>query len=287
MIPKKSTPIKNEILIDIFAKGLLTKDEMRIVSYIIRWSWGFNGKHRRQDFTKELTKKQIADDIVMDKGHFNRNINKMILENKINDKEGCYQFNEHYKEWEKLTISQPETEKKVDEKSIKSCRIVNPKLTNSQFTVDEKSTSTSLKPISDKCLPNPKETNKETPKETIKKRGDIFLKALKDFKTMRNKIKKPLTKRAEDMLLTSLNQLSKDEQEQVAILNQSIFHCWQGVYALKNKPADDETQPRYIPKKEPVLTREQIERNKVKIKELGNILKGKLAMPEAAEGGKI
>ena len=113
MIPKKSTPIKNEILIDIFAKGLLTKDEMRIVSYIIRWSWGFDGKHRRQDFTKELTKRQIADDIEMDKGHFNRNINKMITENKITEKEGCYQFNEHYKEWGKLTNSQPETEKKL------------------------------------------------------------------------------------------------------------------------------------------------------------------------------
>ena len=103
MIPKNTTPIKNKILIDIFAKGLLSRDEMRIIAYIIRWSWGFNGiGGRRQDWTKELKKRKIADDIGMHESHLNRNINRMIIENKIIIKGGHYQFNEHYEKWKNL-----------------------------------------------------------------------------------------------------------------------------------------------------------------------------------------
>ena len=78
MIPKKSTPIKNEVLIDIFAKGKLSQLELRIIFYIIRWSWGFDGVKRRQDWTKELTKRKIADDINIDRGKCCYILNKMI-----------------------------------------------------------------------------------------------------------------------------------------------------------------------------------------------------------------
>jgi len=102
MIPKDSTPIKNKILIDIFAKRLLTLNEIAIVSYIMRWSWGFDEGKRRQDWTKKLTKSKIAKDIKMHESHLNRTINKMILENKIIVKNKCYQFNEHYEKWKNL-----------------------------------------------------------------------------------------------------------------------------------------------------------------------------------------
>ena len=102
MIPKDSTPIKNKILIDIIAKGLLSKDELRIIAYIIRWSWGFNGIGRRQDWTKKLTKRKMANDIGMAEQHVGKNINKMIKENIIIVKNGCYQFNEHFEEWKNL-----------------------------------------------------------------------------------------------------------------------------------------------------------------------------------------
>jgi len=233
MIPKKSTPIKNEILIDIFAKGLLSKDEMRIISYIIRWSWGFNGKHRRQDFTKELTKRQIAGDINMDEGHLNRNLKKMVAEKKITDQEGCYQFNEHYQEWKNLTNSQTKKQTKLAEKSNKTCRLVKQNLTNSQVKLDEKSSSTPLKPIFDKPLLNPKET-KRNYKETLKK-SDIFIKVWNKFKTMRNKIKKPMTKYAEELIMIKLNKLTNNEEEQIAILNESIMNNWQGVFPLKKQ----------------------------------------------------
>ena len=124
MIPKDSTPIKNKILIDILAKGLLSKDEMRIIFYIIRWSWGFNGIGRRQDWTKVLTKRKIADDIEMDESHLNRNINRMIIENKIIIKDGCYQFNEHYEKWKNLPKRQVlKNDKKLTKKSSKTYQI--------------------------------------------------------------------------------------------------------------------------------------------------------------------
>jgi uncharacterized phage protein (TIGR02220 family) len=101
VIPKDSTPIKNKILIDIIAKGLLSKDEMRIIAYIIRWSWGFNGIGRRQDWTKKIRITKIAKDINMDRGNCNRTVLRMIRENKIKIKNGSYQFNEHCEKWEK------------------------------------------------------------------------------------------------------------------------------------------------------------------------------------------
>ena len=77
-IPICSTPIKNVILTDIFAKGLLKYNEMRIVAYVIRCSWGFVGKNRRQDWTKPLTHQKVADAIGMARQTVTTNINSMV-----------------------------------------------------------------------------------------------------------------------------------------------------------------------------------------------------------------
>jgi hypothetical protein len=61
-----------------------------------------------------------------------------------------------------------------------------------------------------------------------------FEDTFKEFKIMRNKIKKPMTRRAEELMLKRLNNLSKDEKEQIAILEQSIMFSWQGIYSLTN-----------------------------------------------------
>ena len=101
MIPKNSTPIKNEILTEIFGKGLLTYLEMRIASYIIRWSWGFDGTaNRRQDWTNPLTKSLIAKDVNADYKWCRVTISNMIKAGKlITNGKGQYQFNEHYENW--------------------------------------------------------------------------------------------------------------------------------------------------------------------------------------------
>ena len=129
--------------------------------------------------------------------------------------------------------------------------------------------------------------NKDKNVKNKEKKGDIFLKAWKDFKEMRKKIKKPMTEKAEEMLLTSLDKLSKDHKEQIAILNQSTFHCWQGVFPLKDRPADSEAPQKHIMKQEPKLTPEQIKAHLAKIEGIKDKLKGKFDMPETAKGGKI
>jgi len=244
MIPKNSTPIKNEILIDIIAKGLLSKDEMRIIAYIVRWSWGFNGEGRRQDWTKELNKRKIADDIGMKESQLNRIINKMIKENKIITKDKCYQFNEHYEKWENLTKSKVFNERKLNKKSSKTSQIVKENLTKSKVKLNNL-LSLDIPKNSGEVIKNKdlrggehlsKETLKETLKETIKIKSDIFINTWKDFKEMRIKIKKPMTKKAEELLINKLDRLTNDEEEQIAILNQSIMNSWQGVFPLKDKP---------------------------------------------------
>jgi hypothetical protein len=175
MIPNKSTPIKNEILINIFAKGLLNKDETRIIFYIIRWSWGFDGVKRRQDWTKELTKRQIAEDIRMKESQFNRTINKMIIENKIIIKDRCYQFNEHYEKWMNLTKSKVFNSKELNKKLSETSQIVKVDLTKSKDELNKKLISTDPKANIDKGLPDCKETLKETKtKETLKKLSRTF-----------------------------------------------------------------------------------------------------------------
>ena len=43
-----------------------------------------------------------------------------------------------------------------------------------------------------------------------------------------------MTQRARDQLLAKLRQLSPDEGEQIAILDQSILHSWASVYPRKD-----------------------------------------------------
>lgn len=118
MIPEKYTPVSNEIMIEIIAKGLLNKNEIRIAHYIMRWSWGWGnkGEKERQDWTRKLYKGNIADDIGMDRGNLNVVLNKMIKEGKVIVEDRCYQFNEHYKDWNIVNLT------------IKYCKFNNKKL---------------------------------------------------------------------------------------------------------------------------------------------------------------
>lgn len=168
MIPDGSTPIKNEILIDIFAKRKLSYPEMSIAFYIIRWSWGFNGAKRRQDYTKKLTKRQIATDINMKESQLNKIINRMITENKLIVKDNCYQFNEHYENW-KLNGELSFEEENLTGSEVKLNGELN-KLNRELNKLNGELSSTDLKPLQDKPLPDRKETLKETLiKKQIKK----------------------------------------------------------------------------------------------------------------------
>ena len=94
-IPNGSTPIKHEILTDIFAKGLLTYDELRIISFLARWSWGFHENWTHKGFTVS----EIAREINMNRGTCSKAINKMIKDGKLLRENNKFQFNEHYEKW--------------------------------------------------------------------------------------------------------------------------------------------------------------------------------------------
>lgn len=56
--------------------------------------------------------------------------------------------------------------------------------------------------------------------------------ALNAFAEHRKKLKKPMTGRAKELMLSKLSKMASTEQEQIAILNQSIVNGWQGVFPL-------------------------------------------------------
>lgn len=55
-----------------------------------------------------------------------------------------------------------------------------------------------------------------------------------DFMKMRAEIRKPMTDRALQLMLTKLKSLSNDEEVQIKILENSIENCWQGVFPLRD-----------------------------------------------------
>lgn len=66
------------------------------------------------------------------------------------------------------------------------------------------------------------------------------------FAEMRKAIKHNLTVHAAELIVGELEKLSTDEAMQIEILNQSVVHSWQGVFALKNReptlPAYDDSK---------------------------------------------
>jgi hypothetical protein len=50
---------------------------------------------------------------------------------------------------------------------------------------------------------------------------------------MRKEIKKPMTDRAVEVLLSELRTLSENEEMQIKILEKSIQNCWQGIFKIE------------------------------------------------------
>lgn len=72
-----------------------------------------------------------------------------------------------------------------------------------------------------------------------------FREAFFAFDEMRTKIKKPLTFHAAELCLKTLCELSKNEDEKIAVLNQSIINCWQGLFPLKQNSDIKSNKPDY------------------------------------------
>lgn len=70
------------------------------------------------------------------------------------------------------------------------------------------------------------------------------LAAFEDFSRMRKKIKKPLTDLAVTRAWNKLDKLSGgDKDTAIAILNQSVDHCWQDLYGIQDEPKSTSNQP--------------------------------------------
>lgn len=94
----------------------------------------------------------------------------------------------------------------------------------------------------DKDIDNEEDINK---KEKIKKETEIdqiikanfsdeeLIKTIYEFIKMRKAIKKPLTTRGLELLITKLYKITTNVDEQIAILNDSIMNNWQGIFPLK------------------------------------------------------
>lgn len=83
---------------------------------------------------------------------------------------------------------------------------------------------------------NVKNEKKERKGQTVYYPNDELLdNAFREYVTMRNKIKKPIT--TKQCLTRAMNTLDKlsggDNDLAIKILNQSVDHCWQGLFELK------------------------------------------------------
>ena len=75
-------------------------------------------------------------------------------------------------------------------------------------------------------------SNKEKKNKSNTKGSPEFAEALAAFAEHRKKLRKPMTDYAKKLLLDKLQKLARTEQEQIAILNQSIENGWLGVFPL-------------------------------------------------------
>lgn len=113
---------------------------------------------------------------------------------------------------------------------------VDEKDANQQLTNDQPTTNQQLT------------TNKNVKNEKNKKEKPSWLdlETWQDFKTMRVKKKKPMTERAETMLINKLEGFNQRGIDPNKALEQSILHCWDTVYEPK---ADKQDEPQSLYKK--------------------------------------
>ena len=203
--------IANEI-VEALAKTYLSSYESQVLWAIFRKTYGW---HKKKDW---ITGTQLTEITGIVKSHISRTLKKLVKRNMIVKNGEGLSFQKDYDKWKKLP-------KQVTIKKLPKQDIELPK----QVT---RVTQTGNKKLPKQVTT--KETKRNYTKETItKEKGINFIKAWKDFKIARKKIKKPMTERAEELIIKKLGNLSDNEEEQIAILNQSIMNSWQGVFPLK------------------------------------------------------
>lgn len=217
---EKYTRIKHSVIMDIFARGLLSKREMQIALVIIRESWGWD-KGSSNWTKRKLSNIDLSEKTGLAEETISRELKSMIEQKKILvNEQNFYSFNEHSEKWKKLIKHQLSKSKKVDKTSTKSGQNINFQLIKHQLSVDKTSTfdglviNVTIIPMKDlrARLKLPKESIKEIFKEIFKEitnslslfyKEKINLKGLKTFSETR---KKMVENRLENF---SLNELKR------------------------------------------------------------------------------
>ena len=113
------------------------------------------------------------------------------------------------------------------------------KKSTSQLTNDQPATNQQLT------------TNKNVKKEkNEKKEQNIYpewvnTELLKQFKQMRVKIKKSMTERAVELLISKLEKLKNEGHPPDEVMEQSILNSWAGVFPIKGKEAKRKRKPMF------------------------------------------
>lgn len=84
--------------------------------------------------------------------------------------------------------------------------------------------------------------------------NDSLIETLNSFVEFRKKIKKPLTDNAIKLLLSKLDNLASNDNDKIAVLEQSILNGWQGVFALKTAESKGKYQRQSLKPQIPIVT---------------------------------
>jgi phage replication O-like protein O len=203
------TRIANE-LFDAIIRTRLPGQELRIMLAIIRMTYGF-GKKQDQISYGQLSKiTKIPRRKVIE--HVKNLVSKKALGSAHHGTRQPLTFwiNKDFEQWEPSALKGTSAH---------------------QGTMPSAHQGTNLVPI--------RAPTKERKKEEKEIRAEIpswiSSECFEEFKKMRKKIKKPMTKRAEELVIKELGKLKEKGSDPNEVLEQSIRNDWQDVYPIKEK----------------------------------------------------
>ena len=107
---------------------------------------------------------------------------------------------------------------------------------NDKSMTSQRCHETDIDKEEEKEIKNKNKETKSRSKEAKSYSDDSELnEAILSFIEYRKSVKKPMTDRAVELLISKLDGMTGDTQEQIDILNQSIVNGWQGIFPLKEQ----------------------------------------------------
>lgn len=167
-------------------------------------------------------------------------INKLISTNEITSSK--------FAECNVITLVNYDKYQAVTNETTNEQQTINKRTTNDQ-QIDNKSITTTKEYKEREEYKEYKEIKKEEKKKQPsespfdKIENEKLKQVLSDFKDMRKVMKKPMTEKAEQLLLNKLDNLSTDTEQQIKIVEQSIERNWLSVFPLKENTIEKNKIP--------------------------------------------